>query len=226
MASVIQCRISSTFSTIKYAEAVVANFEGLLRNLLGGSEKNHVTLVQCSRPPYEDLNPGQESEILNTRLRCSFLSNSLLNCSSHVSVDKFTTGCTIRGSSPGRGWEFFSPPPRPDRFWGQRVRGALYLGVKRSGHETDHSPHLVPWSRIRRAIPPLPNMLLWRGAQTERLYLLHSAGHSTRHRGKIELGNPTTNNTVTVTLFGDVSVPCDILFFRLCNDYTSTAQSA
>jgi hypothetical protein len=28
-----------------------------------------------------------------------------------------TMSWVIGGSSPGRDWEFFSPPPRPDRFW-------------------------------------------------------------------------------------------------------------
>jgi hypothetical protein len=34
--------------------------------------------------------------------------------------------------------------------------GTISLGVKRPGHETDHSPP---------AIPPLPNTPSWRGAQ-------------------------------------------------------------
>jgi hypothetical protein len=44
------------------------------------------------------------------------------------------------GSSPGRGWEFFSSPPRPDRLWGPpSLPGALSLGVKRLESEADHS---------------------------------------------------------------------------------------
>jgi hypothetical protein len=38
----------------------------------------------------------------------------------------------VRGSSPGRGWEFFSPI--------QWVPSALSLGVKRPGPEAHHSP--------------------------------------------------------------------------------------
>jgi hypothetical protein len=62
------------------------------------------------------------------------------------SVQRWATGWTIGGSSPGRGWEFFCVPPRPDRLWGltqppiQWVPGALSLGVKRPGREADHSP--------------------------------------------------------------------------------------
>jgi hypothetical protein len=46
-------------------------------------------------------------------------------------------------SSPGRGWEFFSSPPRLDRHWGtpspfQWVPGALSLGVKRPWREAIH----------------------------------------------------------------------------------------
>jgi hypothetical protein len=52
----------------------------------------------------------------------------------------------IRGSSPGRGWKFFSltlasrpalGPTQPPMQW---VPGALSLGVKWPGRETDHSP--------------------------------------------------------------------------------------
>jgi hypothetical protein len=38
----------------------------------------------------------------------------------------------------------------------QRVQGDLFLGVKRPEREADHSPHLVPSSRMRGATPPLP----------------------------------------------------------------------
>jgi hypothetical protein len=37
----------------------------------------------------------------------------------------WATGWLIEGSSPCRGWEFFSSPPRQDRLWGERlVKGA------------------------------------------------------------------------------------------------------
>jgi hypothetical protein len=51
----------------------------------------------------------------------------------------------IGGSSPGRGWEFLSSPPRSDRLWGPHsllsdgTRGC-FAGVKRPGHEDDDSP--------------------------------------------------------------------------------------
>jgi hypothetical protein len=32
-------------------------------------------------------------------------------------VQRWATGWPIRGSSPGRGWKFFSSLSRPDRFW-------------------------------------------------------------------------------------------------------------
>jgi hypothetical protein len=35
----------------------------------------------------------------------------------------------------------------------------LFLGVKRPGREANHSPHLVPRSRMRGAIPPLPQFV-------------------------------------------------------------------
>jgi len=51
-------------------------------------------------------------------------------------MDGITLGYGLddRGSSPGRGWEFFSSPAlgptQPPIEW---VTGALYLGVKRPG---------------------------------------------------------------------------------------------
>jgi hypothetical protein len=51
-----------------------------------------------------------------------------------------------RGSIPGRGWEYFSSSLCPDRLWGpprflsNGNRGALSVGVKRLGCETDSSP--------------------------------------------------------------------------------------
>jgi hypothetical protein len=38
----------------------------------------------------------------------------------------------------------------------QWVPGALFLGVGRPGREADRSPPSVPKSRIRGAIPPIP----------------------------------------------------------------------
>jgi len=36
----------------------------------------------------------------------------------------------IDGSSPGRGWEFFSSPPWPDRLWGpSRLLSSGYQGL-------------------------------------------------------------------------------------------------
>jgi len=47
----------------------------------------------------------------------------------------------IGGSSPGKGWEFFSSPPLcPDRLWGPlSLLGAPSVGFKRQGREADHS---------------------------------------------------------------------------------------
>jgi len=42
--------------------------------------------------------------------------------------------------------------------------GVISLGIKWPGREADHLHHLVPRSRMRGAIPPLPNTLSWRGA--------------------------------------------------------------
>jgi hypothetical protein len=62
-----------------------------------------------------------------TPCRCSVLENPVQQgkClqKHQVKVKSYNnrawdTGWVIRGSSPGRDWEFLSSPPRPDRFWG------------------------------------------------------------------------------------------------------------
>jgi len=52
-------------------------------------------------------------------------------------------------------------PTQPPIQW---VSGVLSLGVKRPEREADHWLRLIPRSRMRGAIPPLPNTLSWHGA--------------------------------------------------------------
>jgi hypothetical protein len=71
----------------------------------------------------------------------------------------------IGGSIPGRGCEFFSPPPRPDRLWGstqpriQWVPGTISLGVKRPGREADHSPPSS--AEVKNAWSYISVFMLW-----------------------------------------------------------------
>ena len=72
--------------------------------------------------------------------------------------------------SPGsfRSWgrEF---PRLPDRLWGPThppVQLIGVRGVKRLDHETDVS-YLLPMSRMRRAVPPLPTTFSWRDSRLE-----------------------------------------------------------
>jgi hypothetical protein len=77
----------------------------------------------------------------------------------------------MQGSSPGRGWDFFSSiilsrpalGPTLPPFW--LLPGALSLGVKLQGREATTYLHLVPRSIMRGAIPPLPTTPSWRGTQ-------------------------------------------------------------
>jgi hypothetical protein len=61
-------------------------------------------------------------------------------------VQSWATGWMIEGSSPGRGWQLFSSPQRPDRAPGptqppiQWIPWSLSVRVKRSRCEADHSP--------------------------------------------------------------------------------------
>jgi hypothetical protein len=67
-----------------------------------------------------------------------------------------------QGSIPGGGWEFFSSTPWPERFWvplsllSNGYRGLFPWG--QSGWDVMPTTHLnlVPRSRMRGSIPPLP----------------------------------------------------------------------
>jgi hypothetical protein len=74
------------------------------------------------------------------------IKNMLVKLKQQKLILRTTVMCQIGDSIPGRGWEFFSSPPRPDRFWNppslqsNGYQGNLSLGVKRPGREADHSP--------------------------------------------------------------------------------------
>jgi hypothetical protein len=82
-------------------------------------------------------------------------------------VQHWARGWRIGGSSPGRGWEFFSLPLRPDRLWGpphppiQWVPGSLSLGVKQPGSEADHSSSLMSMSKNARSYTSTRNTPSW-----------------------------------------------------------------
>jgi hypothetical protein len=65
-------------------------------------------------------------------------------------------------SSPGRVWEFFSSPLRPDRLWdppsllANEYQGLFSWGYSDRGVILTTHLHLVPRSRMCGATPPLP----------------------------------------------------------------------
>jgi hypothetical protein len=92
-------------------------------------------------------------------------------------VERWATGWMMGGSSLGRGWEFFSSLPCPDRLWGPPsllwVPEVLSLGVKRPGGGVKMTTrfHLVPKSTMREAIHPhihSPNTASWRGGRLKK----------------------------------------------------------
>jgi hypothetical protein len=76
----------------------------------------------------------------------------------------------IGGSRFGRGWEFFSSPPCPDRLWGPpSLRGRDVI--------TTHL-HLGPMSRMPGAISPLPHyaFMVWCSVKAQgQLYDIRTA---------------------------------------------------
>jgi hypothetical protein len=76
------------------------------------------------------------------------------------------TGWMIGGSSPGKGWKFFSPsqlgPTHPTI---QGEAGSLSLGQSGRGVKLPTHLHLVARSRMRGAIPPFLPVRPQRGAR-------------------------------------------------------------
>jgi hypothetical protein len=78
-------------------------------------------------------------------------------------VQRWVTSWMISDSGPSRGWEFFSSPPCPDRLWGppsllsKGYRGPFLWEWTGRGVKLTTYLHLMPRSRMRGAIAPLPN---------------------------------------------------------------------
>jgi hypothetical protein len=76
-----------------------------------------------------------EMRNVETWIACSFLAHLL---------SWLGYGMNVRGSIPGRNWEFFCSPPRPERLWGQpsllsNGYQGLFPRVKGPEREADHS---------------------------------------------------------------------------------------
>jgi hypothetical protein len=74
-------------------------------------------------------------------------------------------GLDDRGSIPGRGWEFFSSAPRPDRYWGPpSLLSNRYREVKRPGPETDYWPPSSAEVKNVWSYTSIPNTSSWHSA--------------------------------------------------------------
>jgi hypothetical protein len=77
-------------------------------------------------------------------------------------VQRWATGWMMGGSSPSRGWEFFSSPPRPDWLWAlpasypMGTRGSFPEGIAARRSSWPLTPHIISRSITRGAIPSLP----------------------------------------------------------------------
>jgi hypothetical protein len=116
-----------------------------------------------------------------------------------------------QGSIAGGGWEFFSSPPRPERFWGSpSLLSSGYQGLfpwRKSGRSVKLTAHLhlVPRSNNEWSLPPLPNTPSWHGTQLNKstgaaltLHLYHTHWIGARIK---------TYKAFTVALMSSLSPP-------------------
>jgi hypothetical protein len=109
----------------------------------------------------------------------------------------WATGWMIVGSSPGKGWEFFSSPPRPDRLWGppslsNRYKGLFSWGYSGRGVKLTIYLYLVSRPKMCEAIPSLPNTPSWCGAYLRKaggqfsvLYMTVKCTYNCRNQRKL-----------------------------------------
>jgi hypothetical protein len=65
------------------------------------------------------LSPVTRAKTLTQRYHNLHKAHKIAKSLDSSAVWRWDTGWTIGSSGPGRGWEFFVSPPRPDRFWDQ-----------------------------------------------------------------------------------------------------------
>jgi hypothetical protein len=105
---------------------------------------------------------------------CSFFCLSVAFLGSYISLSTGLRAGWSESSTPGRNWEFFSSPPRPDLLWGppsllsNGTSVFFSLEVKRPVREADHSHQ-----RMSGAIPPLPQyaFMAWCSVKSTRTTL-------------------------------------------------------
>jgi hypothetical protein len=108
------------------------------------------TLIHLILPLH--YKPGHYQEAITGKPYRS-RNSSVLQC--------WATGWMMGGSSPGRGWEFFSSPLRSDRRWRppnllfNGYQGLFPWGLSCRGVKLTTRLQLVPRSRMRGAIPQL-----------------------------------------------------------------------
>jgi hypothetical protein len=113
-----------TFSHMTFQRSTLSDHKV---HILWGKYYSHETFQhQCISRLLRNIQFISNQSGTSRRVRvCSFpfLHRDLINRTSLTSsqdssvVQRWVTGWMIGGSSSGRGWEFFSSPPRPDRLW-------------------------------------------------------------------------------------------------------------
>jgi hypothetical protein len=114
---------SHTSSSTSYCEQFVTDLQNYGKTEAGvqylTSESTEVLISIDHLQDYNEAGPVYTVHLLRVFLfviisvAFPLLSCSIQNC--ELYIKSWATGRMIGGSSPGRGWEFFSSPPRPER---------------------------------------------------------------------------------------------------------------
>jgi hypothetical protein len=124
---------AAQYETTGLLRALVASFNSLRREFWGKLRRNSrypYCRTSFETRTYRGAN-DTKCDALSSQIKyiksnfqikvvelIKFFFNILMGAGIAQCYSAWAMGCMIGGSIPGRGWECFSSPPRPDRLWG------------------------------------------------------------------------------------------------------------